>query len=80
MYTLFTASLLAAGALSAPAPAPVNPGVKVPLPRRDVLDRATRVVDLATFMGHLNYTLQKYGKQPLKSYPGGGSTILKRQK
>lgn len=76
MQSVLVCSLLAAGALSAPTPAPPK---KVSLPKRSGFARATGDVDGASYLGHLNYTLQKYSKKSLKSY-GSATDILKRQR
>ncbi|KAI7150493.1 hypothetical protein KC344_g139 [Hortaea werneckii] len=70
-------ALLATSALSAPTQE--SPSIKVPLPERKLFQRATGDVDASSFMGHLNYTIQKYSGQALKSYNGGVADILKRQ-
>ncbi|KAI7304086.1 hypothetical protein KC315_g15329 [Hortaea werneckii] len=77
MTTFAVLALLATSALSAPTQE--SPSIKVPLPERKLFQRATGDVDASSFMGHLNYTIQKYSGQALKSYNGGVADILKRQ-
>jgi hypothetical protein len=65
---------------------PINPRaqpIKVPLTSRNLVDRATGLLDLGTYLTHLNYTIQKYTHQSLKTYTDSNgsilSSILKRQ-
>ncbi|RMZ15033.1 hypothetical protein D0860_01887 [Hortaea werneckii] len=77
MTSFAVLALLATSALSAPTQE--SSSIKVPLPERKLFQRATGDVDASSFMGHLNYTIQKYSGQALKSYNGGVADILKRQ-
>lgn len=79
MQSLFVSSLLAVGAFSAPTPEAAAP-LKVSLPKRSLLSLNNGNVNAAAYLGKLNYTIQKYTKKSMKSYGGGYSDVLKRQK
>lgn len=86
MQRTLTALLsLSALALSAPMPDASPDAIKVPLPKRRVLTRATGEADVDNFMLHLNHTLKKYKVGSLKTYPTTGTSdllsgLLRRQR